>query len=60
MANDDFERRYRIAVDFIRLWHEGVLTDTEIAVLRQWFGLRSDVWIPAELKWEKEKNDGCE
>ncbi len=56
--NDDYERRYKMAVDFIRLWREGVLSDTEIAVLRQWFGLRSDVWIIAELEMEKEKNDG--
>lgn len=56
--NDDFERRYKMAVDFVRLWHEGVLTDDEVWVLRQWFGLRSDVWVVAEMETEKEKNDG--
>lgn len=55
--NDDFERRYKMAVDFIRLWREGVLTNDEVWVLRQWFGLRSDVWIPAEMETEGEKNE---
>lgn len=58
MVNGDFERRYKMAVDFIRLWYEGVLTDDEVQIMRQWFGLRSDVWIPAELEMESEKNNG--
>ena len=53
----DFERRYKMALDFVRLWREGVLTDDEVQILRKWFGLRSDVWVLAELETEKEKNN---
>ena len=57
MTNDDFERRYKLSVQLIRLNECGLVTDDEVWVLRQWFGLRSDVWIPAEMETEGEKNE---
>lgn len=56
--NDDFERKYKLSMRLIKLNECGLITDDEVDVLRRWFGLRSDVWIPAELEMEKEKYDG--
>ena len=49
MTNDDYERRYKLSVQLIRLNECGLVTDDEMQILRQWFGLRSDVWIIAEM-----------
>ena len=48
-SGSDFERRYKLSVQLIRLNGCGLVTDDEVQTLRQWFGLRSDVWIIAEM-----------
>lgn len=54
---EDFERKYKLSVKLIKLNECGLITDDEVWVLRRWLGLRSDVWILAEIDLEKEKNN---
>ena len=54
-SGSDFERRYKLCMGFLKLFNDGVLSEDEVWVLRQWFRLRSDVWISAELDYINDK-----
>lgn len=57
-SGSDFERRYKLCMGFLKLADDGVLSKDELWILRQWFGLRSDVWISAELDYINDKAAG--
>lgn len=57
MTNDDYERRYKLSVQLIRLNECGLVTDDELWTIRRWLGLNSFIWVAAET--EKEKNNEC-
>jgi hypothetical protein len=56
-SGSDFERRYKLCMGFLKLADDGVLSKDEVWILRQWFGLRSFVWITAEMDMEKNKEN---
>lgn len=46
----DMKSRYELAVALLQLDEAEPISEVELAYIRQRYDLRSDVWVPAELK----------